>query len=267
MNLLSIFLMLFPLLAFAWGPTGHRVVGMIAERHLEPVVGLKVYKLLKGSSLARVANWPDEIKSDPATYQYTFNWHYTDWKDGDESHDEANSSGKLLTSIREQLLVLKDEKTSDDKKIFALKFLVHLVGDLHQPLHVGNGLDRGGNTCMVLFHNQRTNLHALWDEGLIDFTKLSYTELANFVSHSRTREEIESWRGGEIIEWANESRQLRLSVYPPEQQKYCRTGSSVESADMPKLGYEYSYKFMPVLEKRLFQAGLRLGRLLNENLR
>jgi hypothetical protein len=266
MNFLFLALAFWPGLTFAWGPTGHRVVGTVAERHLEPAVGLKVFKLLKGSSLSRVANWSDEIKSEPQTYQYTFNWHYTDWKDDELSHDETHSSGKLLTSIREQLAVLKDEKASDDKKEFALKFLIHLVGDLHQPLHVGNGFDRGGNTCRVLFHNRGTNLHALWDEGMIDFTNLSFTELANYISQGRTKEDIESWKTGEIVDWANESKQIRTSVYPPDPQKYCRTGTGAASADIPKLGYEYSYKFVPVMEKRLFQAGLRLARLLNENL-
>lgn len=261
--------------ALAWGPTGHRVVGAIAERHLEPAVGLKVFNILKGQSLSRVSNWSDEIKSEPETYQHTYNWHYTDWKEEDHQHDETSSSGKLLTAIREQVAVLKDKNATADKKEFALKFIVHLIGDLHQPLHVGNGLDRGGNNCKVLFHKKETNLHALWDEGLIDFTNLSFTELANYVAQGRTKEEVSAWRQGDALDWALESKVIRSTIYPqdlnPQQnmsvKQYCRSDISVSQDDMPKLAYEYSYKFVPVLEKRLFQAGLRLAKLLNETLK
>lgn len=263
--------------AFAWGPTGHRAVGAVAEKNLDPAVALKIYKILGGSSLSKVSNWPDEIKSEPETYSHTYNWHYTDWKDEDHNHDETNSSGKLLTSINEQIAVLKNAESPVEKKAFAIKFIVHLIGDLHQPLHVGNGLDRGGNSCKVQFHKKETNLHALWDEGMIDFTNLSFTELANYVAQGRTREEVMSWRTGTVLDWALESKQLRNTIYPQDNttstttnmsvKQYCRTDVVVTAADMPKLAYEYSYKFVPVVEKRIFQAGIRLAVVLNEALK
>jgi S1/P1 Nuclease len=261
--------------AFAWGPTGHRVVGEVAEKFLEPSVKLKVHKILQGSTLARVANWPDEIKSDPTNYSSTYNWHYTDWADEAHDHDETNSSGKLLTSISEQLKVLKDSASAEDKKLFALKFIIHLVGDLHMPLHVGNGLDQGGNACKVIFHKQVTNLHALWDEGMIDFTKLSFSEMAKFIAQGKTLPEVAAWRKGDVLDWARESKELRAQIYPdnvvptpgPQSSRtYCRMDVPVQESEMPKLSYDYSYKFIPVVEKRLFQAGLRLAVLLNSNL-
>ena len=261
---------------FAWGPTGHRVVGEIAEKYLDAGVSAKVNKILNNQSLSRVSNWSDEIKSEPNTYSHTFNWHYTDWKDEDHSHDEANSSGRLLTVIQEQLAVLKDLNSPDDKKTFALKFIVHLIGDLHQPLHVGNGLDQGGNKCRVLFHRKETNLHALWDEGMIEFTKLSFTEMANYVSQGRTQAEIHAWKNGDVQAWALESKLMRASLYPENVniseaplslKQYCRSDIVVTSSEMPKLAYEYSYKFIPLVEKRLFQAGLRLAMVLNESLK
>ena len=261
---------------FAWGPTGHRVVGEIAEKYLDAAVSAKVNKILNNQSLSRVSNWSDEIKSEPNTYSHTFNWHYTDWKDEDHSHDETNSSGRLLTVIQEQLAVLKDLNSPDDKKTFALKFIVHLIGDLHQPLHVGNGLDQGGNKCRVLFHRKETNLHALWDEGMIEFTKLSFTEMANYVSQGRTEAEIHAWKKGDVLAWALESKLMRASLYPENVniseaplslKQYCRSDIVVTSSEMPKLAYEYSYKFIPLVEKRLFQAGLRLAMVLNESLK
>jgi hypothetical protein len=262
--------------AFAWGPTGHRVVGAVAEKSLDPKVALKVFEILDGQTLSRVSNWSDEIKSEPETYSYTYNWHFTDWKEEDHVHDETNSSGKLLTSIKEQLAVLKDPQAAKEKKAFALKFVVHLIGDLHMPLHVGNGLDQGGNKCRVLFHNQQTNLHALWDEGMLEFTKLSFSEMANYVSQGRTREQVAAWRSGDVVEWALESKVLRSKIYPTEVtapsavmsvKQYCRSDIKVPTEDMPKLAFEYSYKFVPVMEERLFQAGIRLAMVLNETLK
>ncbi|HXH76301.1 MAG TPA: S1/P1 nuclease [Bacteriovoracaceae bacterium] len=252
---------------FAWGATGHRAVGEIASEMLNASAGLKVHQILKGQSLARVSTWPDEIKSDPENYKYTYNWHYTDWPDEMHEHNETDSSGMLMGSIDEQLKTLKDPKATDEKKAFALKFLVHLIGDLHMPLHVGNGLDQGGNFCKVIFHNKQTNLHALWDDGMISFTGLSFTELAKFVRLGTTAEEVQSWKQGSPLDWALESKQLRATIYPQEPQtSYCRKETPVMEAEMPKLGYEYSYKFLPVVEKRLFQAGIRLAELLNKNL-
>lgn len=261
--------------AFAWGPTGHRTVGEIATGLLEAPVALKVSSILDGHGLARVATWPDEIKSDPDTYKHTFNWHYTDWPEEMQEHNEHNSAGLLLTSINEQLKTLKDPGSPKEKKVFALKFLVHLVGDLHQPLHVGNGLDMGGNACKVIFQRVPTNLHALWDEGMIDFTKLSFTELAKFLKQGLKYSDLTEWRKGTVVDWAHESKQIRATIYPADvvlskepisSKQYCRKDVVPTEAEMPKLGYEYSYKFLPVVEKRLLQAGVRLAKLLNENL-
>lgn len=262
--------------AFSWGPTGHRAVGAVADRFLEPAVAAKVFQILGGQNMARVSNWSDEIKSEPGTYSHTFNWHYTDWKDGDHDHDETSSSGKLLTAINEQLAVLKNPNKSLSEKNFALKFVVHLVGDLHQPLHVGNGLDQGGNKCRVVFQRKEMNLHQVWDEGMIDFTNLSFSELANFVMQGRTKAEVMAWRQGSVVDWARESKELRGSVYPADVRsseapmsvkQYCRSDIVIAPEDMPKLSYEYSYKFVPIVEKRLYQAGLRLAVLLNEHLK
>lgn len=250
--------------ALAWGPTGHRVVGEVAEKNLDPKVLVKARAILGGLSLSKVANWPDEIKSEPEKFSYTFNWHYTDWADDAHDHDEQTSSGQLLTSINNQLKILKDPASPAESKAFALKFVIHLIGDLHQPLHVGNGVDQGGNMCKVIFHGNATNLHALWDEGMIDFTKLSFTEMASFVAQGRSRENVLHWKTGTVVDWASESKVLRTQLYPANTKAYCQ--ATVAPEEMPKLSYEYSYKFVPVVEQRLYQAGLRLAVILNQNL-
>ncbi len=249
--------------ALAWGPTGHRAVGEVAESLLSADVAAEVYKILDGQSLARVSTWPDEIKSDPANYSHTFSWHYTDWPDEMHDHDEHNSSGSLIKSLREQLIILKSSKHDANQKKNALKFLTHLVGDLHMPLHVGNGKDIGGNSCKVIFMGKTTNLHALWDEGMIEFSKLSFSELALFASQGRN---VTEYQQGDILDWALESKNIRPTIYPNSSQDYCRKDISVTTENMPVLSFEYSYKFMPIVEKRIFQAGVRLAFLLNQTL-
>ena len=257
---------------FAWGATGHRAVGEIADAHLSPRAKLKLKLIMKGESLAQAATWADEIKSEPETYKDTFNWHFTDWPDEMKEHDEAHSSGKLLTSISEQMAVIKNAEVSSEKKKMAIRFLAHLIGDLHMPLHVGNGIDRGGNFCKVTFHKSTTNLHALWDEGMIDQARLSFSELARFSSEAKTLKDRRSAEEGSVVDWAKESKNLRAGVYPenvkPQKmnmstKEYCVDGN-VPADQMPKLGYEYSYRFFPVVKDQLYNAGVRLALLLNQ---
>jgi hypothetical protein len=274
---LTLFCLFMTQSVLAWGPTGHRVVGEVATQYLNSKTLKKVEAILEGQSLARVSTWSDEIKSDPENYKYTFNWHYTTWSTDDHDHSEhqeTSSTGFLLKSIREQLDVLKDRKASREKKEFALKFIVHLVGDLHMPLHVGTGSDQGGNFCKVTFMGRPTNLHALWDEGMISFAGLSFTELARFVTEDKSQADIKLARQGTIIDWALESKKIVPTLYPTEVvtsttpvsiKTYCK--KEVLPEEMPQLSYEYSYRFMPVLNQRLFEGGIRLAKLLNENLK
>lgn len=259
---------------FAWGATGHRAVGEIAAAHLTPKAKAKLGPILKGESLAQASTWADEIKSEPETYKDTFNWHYTDWPDEMKEHDESHSSGKLLTSISEQIAIIKSADATSEKKKAAVRFLAHLVGDLHMPLHVGNGIDRGGNLCKVTFHGKVTNLHALWDEGMVDQSNLSFTELARFSGEGKTLKDRRSAEEGSPVDWAKESKNLRAGIYPENvkttktnmsMKEYCVDGN-VPQDQMPKLGYEYSYRFFPVVKDQVYQAGVRLALLLNQSL-
>lgn len=257
--------------AFAWGPTGHRAVGEIAEKYMDPKALLAARVILQGNSLARAATWPDEIRSEPARYSQTYPWHYTDWPDEMHDHDETNSSGKLMGAINEQLAVLKDAAATREQKEFSLKFIVHLIGDLHQPLHVGNGLDQGGNFCKVTYMGQMMNLHSVWDEGMINYTNLSFTEMAKFYTAGKTAAQMAAARSGTPVDWARESKDLRAQIYPanvvePQApmsiKAYCQ--KDVPADQIPKLSYDYAYKFMPIAEERMFLAGVRLAMLLNQ---
>ena len=264
----------FSINALSWGPTGHRIVGEIAQQHLSPNVQRKVKSLLDDQSLAQVSTWADEIKSDPDNYRHTYSWHYMTWPAGQDEY-EYHGEGSLLQSIQDNLKTIKSSSATKMAKATALKFLVHLVGDLHQPLHVGNGQDMGGNTCQVIFHGERTNLHALWDEKLIEKNLLSFTEYVSFLMEKKEFLKINETER-RILGWAKESRTLRDLIYPAEVEKpkkhgkvilvkdYCRRDIDHMDSELPKLGYKYSYQFKEDMEKRLLLGGIRLGEIINE---
>lgn len=260
----------------AWGSTGHRVVGLVAERHMDPDALKKAYAILGGHDLAFVSTWPDELRSGPKTYAYTYNWHYTTWQDEDDRFHaglENDGTGFLMSQVEKQIAVLKNPAASKADKAFALKFTVHLIGDVHQPLHVGTSGDKGGNACRVTWHGKPSNLHTVWDSDMIEKTNLSYTELADFASQDRTQKQIRQWQSGDVKQWAEESKKLRGRIYPAEVVQpnapvtyltYCK--GKVEPEAMPKLGYDYSYEYDPVVRERLYQAGVRLAKVLNDAL-
>lgn len=237
--------------AFSWGKTGHRIVGEVAQRNLNSRA-LKGIKELAGTEdLSKISTWPDEIRSDPKM-GYTAPWHYASIPNGKTYFDQKrNKDGDVIEALYRFEDTLRNPKESKENKIFALKFLTHMAGDLHQPLHVGLAEDRGGNTIKVKWFKTETNLHALWDEDLVDFEKLSFTEYANYLNHF-TKDEKKDWEKGTYIDWARESQELRPVVY------------DFKGADIPNLSYEYNYKVKPVIEMRLKQAGLRLAIVLNK---
>jgi S1/P1 Nuclease len=247
-RLLFVLLCLLPVSpVFAWGSTGHRVVGLIAERHLSPQAKAAVADLLAGETLARVGFWADEIKSDPA-WEKASPWHYVNIADAAAYETAPKSSkGDVIEAIVRFEAVLRDRGASRLSRAEALKFLVHFVGDVHQPFHVGRAEDRGGNEILVTWHDEVSNLHAVWDSDLIESTGLSYTELADFIDRA-TPDEVRALQASDVFEWARESQALRPTVY---------------AIGDGRLGYTYSYRVMPIVERRLREAGVRLAGLLN----
>lgn len=234
--------------AFSWGKIGHRVVAEIAQRNLDFSAKKGIKDLLGEDDLARIANYPDEIRSD-RKYDYTGAWHYASIPTGKTYFDQKrNKDGDVIEALYRMDETLRDPKKSKEDKAFALKFLVHLMGDVHQPLHVGLAEDRGGNNVRVKWFKVDSNLHTIWDESIIDFQQLSYTEYTAFLNHY-TKTEKSEFAKGTFIDWARESQDLRSVVYD--------TGAS------ENLSYEYSFKTKPVIEERLRQAGLRLATVLN----
>lgn len=232
----------------AWGIVGHRTVGLIAERYLSERASLAVRAILGPDSLAEVSTWSDEIRSDPA-WDHASPWHYIS-VDDDETleNTERNPRGDILEALHRFEAVLRGSESSREEKAQALKWMVHLIGDLHQPLHVGRRDDRGGNEIEVRWLGAPSNLHRVWDSGLIDSQRISFTELADFIDDP-TLPQVREWQSSDYEQWAKESVDLRTQIY--------EIGNG-------NLRWEYRHKNWPVVEHRLLQAGIRLAGKLND---
>jgi hypothetical protein len=233
--------------AYPWGYTGHRATGYIANKYLTKKSRKAVERILGGQSLAIASTWMDEIRAD-STYDFMSDWHWVTIPDGmTYAQTEKNPNGDIIVTIQRIISDLKSGKLSMKEESESLKMLVHLVGDIHQPLHVGRP-DRGGNSVSVTWFGSNTNLHSVWDSKIIDGTELSYTELAESLDKP-TSEQIKQWQGSPVLDWANESISYRPQIYD--------IGNS-------KLGYQYIYQNMSTVRLRLLQAGVRLAGILNE---
>lgn len=236
---------------YDWGRTGHRATAEVAEQHLTKKAKQKVREILEGQSLAFVSTYGDDIKSDPKYRKYG-PWHYVNLDAGETeySKEKANPDGDLVQAINTCVAVLKDKKSSAEDKSFYLKMLVHFVGDLHQPFHAGRGEDKGGNDIQVRWFGSGSNIHRVWDSAMINDFQMSYTELAHN-SDELSKKEIRAIQNGSVLDWMYESKDLADTLY-----------DSVEIGE--KLGYEYMYKWFPVVHDQLQKGGLRLAKLLNE---
>lgn len=234
--------------SFGWGATGHRVTGHIATKYLNKKAKKVLEQLLKGQSLAIASTWMDEIKSD-STYDYMSDWHWVTIPYGlTYEQAEKNKNGDIIQTINRVINELKTKKLTEAEQVQRIKILIHLVGDIHQPLHVGGKNDKGGNDVKVMWFRADSNLHRVWDSDIIDDTKLSYTELAESLD-TPTDAELKTWQSAGVMVWAKESQSYAEQVYD--------TGNG-------RLGYRYSYLHYHIIRHRLLQAGVRLAGVLNE---
>ncbi len=235
---------------FDWGKTGHRTTGAIAEQYLSKKAKRTIDKLLDGKSLALVSTYADEIKSD-TLYRSYGPWHYVNIP-FDKTYDTHTPSdrGDIIKGIEACINKIKDPSSSDQIKAFHLKVLVHLIGDLHQPLHTGIGEDKGGNDFQVRWFRDGTNLHRVWDTQMIENYNMSYSELAQTMPKV-SKKQVSSLQEGTIQDWMEDSRVLVKDIY-----KNTKKGD--------KLGYKYMYTYFDTLRFQLQKGGIRLAGLLNE---
>ena len=259
---------LVPSPALAWGKTGHRVVAAIADKQLSGLARAQVEQILgPGESLDEAANWPDWMRSDPAQFwqKTSTPWHYVTLNG--IIYDHAPSEGDALEALARFTKTLQDPGANLADKQMALRFIVHLVGDLHQPLHVGKCCDKGGNDVKVKWFGRDLNLHSVWDSAMVDEEQLSFTEFAAKLDRHTSREDVVAWWDINPRDWISESAQIRETIYPAPPPKGAKgekgkKGKKRKPA-LAELSYSYVYKFTPVMEQRLSQAGVRLAAYLN----
>ena len=238
---------------FDWGNTGHRAIGQIAEAHLSKRIKRKIKELLDGQSLAMVSTYADDIKSD-RKYSSFYTWHFVNLNDEDTYESSTkNPQGDLVTGIAKCKEVLLDKNATKADKAFYLKMLVHLIGDLHQPMHVGRLSDKGGNGFQVQWFNNGTNMHRIWDSQMIDSFNMTYTELANNTD-DLNKKQIKAIAQGSVVSWVNETKGLAQEVYGS-----AKTGE--------KLGYRYMYDHFATVRSQLQKGGIRLAKVLEEVLK
>lgn len=235
----------------AWGQTGHRVVGAIADSYLTDETRQQIQLILGKESLARASTWPDEMRSNPDPFwkKNSGPWHYVTVPKGKNYADiKTPKWGDAVTALTKFRGTILNPNASLEDKQLALRFIIHIVGDLHQPLHAGDGTDRGGNDFKVEFFWEDTNLHSVWDSRLIDKQQLSYSEWTDWLLDSITEQERKTWNSTDPLVWIQESTEMRDRIYP----------------DKKEINWQYAYDHLPTVRVRLKQAGVRLGDYLNE---
>lgn len=278
--------------ASAWGDRGHEIVGQIAEESVKPTTRDWVRGILGLEPLAVASTFPDHVRSDARFSNDFAEYHYCEIPTGSNYDSKTKKYEKdCFGSMSGSIEILKspvNSKTARVEKQIALRYLAHVVGDIANPLHVGNGLDRGGNYCRVRWTASRTpkdtNLHAAWDESLVEYLGQTFADpkknrkaavyLADYMITFKERyiDQMnqagkEKLGGRDMKSWLMESQALRESgIYPtgtgaenPASRDYCNPEGSARAV----LDLAYAEKFAPVIESQLLKSGLRLAATLD----
>jgi nuclease S1 len=246
--------------ALAWGRLGHRVISRIAEKQVTPKAKAAIAELLEtGESLSDASLWADDNRG---RLPKTAPWHYVDVPLDEPCYDarfsgDVSTKGCVVDKIKEFGITLEDASLSVQDRRFALRFLIHCVEDMHQPCHVGDNGDKGGNRTQVRFFDRGTNMHALWDTGMIERVSKSedrwLADLAALDTPAARQEALK----GTVEDWATESLLAARQGYQvPETRKRLKSGQKLRDA--------YLKANLPVVRRRLYQSGVRLAMVLNE---
>jgi nuclease S1 len=245
---------------WAWGRLGHRVISRLAEKNLNPTAKAAIAELLEpGESLADASTWADEVRG---RMRNTAPWHYVDVPLDEPRYDarfsgDTSTKGCVVDKVNEFRLVVKDKTKSVEDRRFALRFLIHCLEDMHQPCHVGDNHDKGGNQTQVRWYDRGSNMHRVWDGSIIERAGTTEDFWLNDLASLDTTENRTAWMSGTPEDWATESLLAAREAYQDPQ-----TGKRIKSGT--KLGDAYQAKYLPVARQRLAQAGMRLAMVLNE---
>lgn len=246
----------------AFGADGHRIITKIAENHLSEKTAQALKTISDDADLSKLALWPDQIRSIPKWKKSKY-WHYINISDDQQFENVVRSSkGDLLSALEQSYRQLQDTELSDERRLQALSFFIHFVGDIHQPLHVGRRDDRGGNSVSIkwLKQTKRRNLHWVWDSGLIEAAKLTVEDHVERLNNA-SEKQIQHWQQDSFLSWAVESKMLRSQVY----EFGLTTPQGKPAKQKPiTITQDYINRNKPIIEKRLLMAGIRLAGYLNQ---
>ena len=298
MRCILVLLLLWACDVWAWGRTGHRVVGELAEQWVQPNTRQHIRRLLGRESLAKASLWADRMKSHPEK-DFLRPWHYVQVPEGGPIPPITDQTTHILEAIELMVDILQGTREHPDiTPAEALKLLVHFVGDVHQPLHVSRPWDRGGTRLKVSFFGRVGNLHWVWDSAIVDWYQLSYHE---WVEELRDiyDDESDEWLDTSSTEWAQESldwhpvvynfadRKLDmtldemraqgtsadevLDLYPDalmallvrSDDDQAFTGPPPAGARIPRVHYYYIDRALPIVQETLYRGGRRLAHLLD----
>lgn len=237
--------------ASAWGYKGHDIVTAIAAANLKPRAAKKLNAILEGHTLTYYSGWMDNIrKQEP--YRHTATWHYANVDEGYTFETmPRNPAGDVVSALEETAAALRNGGLNDSVERTYVKFLIHLVGDLHCPMHAGHSPDRSGNLIPVTWFGKPTNLHAVWDDDIIeDGRRWSYTEWVENLDIV-DRQQKAAMARGTFSDWIAETIAVSDAVYR-------------ETPVDGKLSYDYMQHFTPAVEQQLLKAGIRLAAILND---
>ncbi|MBQ0081332.1 MAG: S1/P1 nuclease [Alistipes sp.] len=237
--------------AFGWGAKGHDVVAAIAEKNVTPEVYKKVVAALDNHSFVYYANWMDNASHTPQ-YAYTKTWHYANVDEGNTYQtQDKNPNGDVVKAINDIYAKLKKGGLSKEDENISLRMLIHLVGDLHAPLHAGHLSDLGGNRVSVKFFNRPKKLHSIWDSDLVESAhKWSYSEWVHQLDDFASAQQKAEYVKGKVEDWFTESCEIAKDIY-------------FNTPTDANVSYDYIAHYAPTIETRLLKGGVRLAYILN----
>jgi hypothetical protein len=241
--------------AFAWGPVGHRASAMIAEFRLSREARAAILELLEpGESLADASTWADEIRGER---RETGSWHYVNVPITEKAYSprDCTKGACVVSKIEHYRQVLADKSATKLQRREALRYLVHFIQDIHQPLHVGDRNDKGGNGLQLQYNRRQANMHQIWDSGLIRGE--NEVSLARELTSKLNTEDAEKWAAEDSVEaWANESLEAARDAYINNE-----NGEPLRQGD--RIGQAYTERQRPMAHRRISQAGIRTAAVLN----
>ena len=257
--LLAVVVVATPPSVLAWGRNAHRAPARLAESRLTPEARAVIRDLLdEGESLADASTWADEHSRD---IPGSASWHFVNVPVDADRYEGRYCHGDCVVSrLAEFRRILADPTAPKARRRMALRYVVHLVQDVHQPLHVGDRRDRGGNNVQVsFFRDDSTNLHQVWDSGILRMEFRGEREAADALFEVARRPSSRGWTGGTAEDWADESLEAAKKAYiDPATRQTIRNGA--------RLGDEYQTTHIRTVVERLTKAGLRLSEVLNADL-